>query len=329
MVSISSIFWNDREGRIRGLWRLLLHGFMFLVFVFIIALIFSLVTSVVRERFLPFLPVEYQNNLAMLYSIFVMLLATLLSVYWAGKMLDKRKFSDFGLNLRREGIFDLFSGFIIGGLLITLIFFVEYYLGWVEIKETFVSYYPGSPFYLDILLPLLLYIFVAIEEELLSRGYHLLNLSEALGGLKVFGDKGSLIIAILLSSIIFGGLHISNPDVQLLGIINIIMAGILLALGYIYTGKLNFSIGLHFSWNFFQGNVFGFPVSGVKNIPVSFIVVEQNGNKLWTGGLFGPEGGLLGTLTIILGIIVLSVWTRFHYQGVKNRLNTRKFNSEI
>jgi len=328
MGNKKSIFWNEREGRLRGLWRLLLQALMLIIIAFFIAIILGIITSVIREGFLPVIPEVYEKSLMMLYSVLAMALATLLSVYWAGKMLDKRKFSDFGLTLKKEGLFDLLSGFILGGVLISLIFFIEYYLGWAKIKETFVSFTPESPFYLDILIPLVIYIFVGIEEELVSRGYQLLNLSESLGGMKFLGKTGGLIIATLLSSIIFGGLHISNPDVKLPGIINIVLAGVLLGLGFIYTGKLSFSIGLHISWNFFQGNVFGFPVSGVKELPVSFITIEQNGNELWTGGLFGPEGGLLGTLIIILGILVLLIWTRFRYQRIENRMNTREFSNK-
>ncbi len=61
------------------------------------------------------------------------------------------------------------------------------------------------------------------------------------------------------------------------------------------TGELAFPIGLHIAWNFFQGNVFGFPVSGTTST-TSLIAIEQGGPEIWTGGVFGPEAASWGSL---------------------------------
>jgi membrane protease YdiL (CAAX protease family) len=93
-------------------------------------------------------------------------------------------------------------------------------------------------------------------------------------------------------------------------------AGLLLGLGYLFTGRLGISIGLHFSWNFFQGNVFGFPVSG-RDFGASFVGISQGGPEVWTGGAFGPEAGLLGFLAYGLGGLLVLLWVRGMYGSVR------------
>ena len=71
------------------------------------------------------------------------------------------------------------------------------------------------------------------------------------------------------------------------------LLGAMLGVGLVYTGRLALPIGFHIAWNFFQGGVFGFPVSGGDQ-QVALLTVDDRGPALWTGGAYGPEGGLLG-----------------------------------
>ncbi|MEO1443025.1 MAG: hypothetical protein AAFV33_21670, partial [Chloroflexota bacterium] len=76
--------------------------------------------------------------------------------------------------------------------------------------------------------------------------------------------------------------------------------------------SLAIPVGLHISWNFAQGNIFGFPVSGT-DAGATFIAIEQGGPQLWTGGAFGPEAGLIGLLTILAGMILTVLYIRAAY----------------
>lgn len=193
---------------------------------------------------------------------------------------------------KREGGFfwgaSLKPGFLFGFLLISLVFIIEFGLGWL----TFGELYPHA---LSILMAALVFeILVSIGEEMAFRGYILPDLMKKLG----------LGPAIFLSSLMFAGLHI--PSIMILGmevfntylmVTSMFAAGILLALLYLQ-GGLTMSSGFHFSWNFFQYHVFslreGFGIFGLFAAKPEF-----------TGGHAGPEAGVMGFLAIMLGISII------------------------
>jgi hypothetical protein len=81
--------------------------------------------------------------------------------------------------------------------------------------------------------------------------------------------------------------------------VGIFLAGIFLGYGYVRTRQLWLPIGLHLGWNFCEGVVFGFPVSGLDIYALTRI--EVTGPELWTGGAFGPEAGLIILPALIVG----------------------------
>jgi MYXO-CTERM domain-containing protein len=87
------------------------------------------------------------------------------------------------------------------------------------------------------------------------------------------------------------------------------LAGLLFAVAYLLTRNLWLPIALHFSWNYFQGPVFGFPVSGLR-FPSLLALEISSGALPFSGGSFGPEGGLTGTLATLLGLAILWLWAR-------------------
>ena len=91
--------------------------------------------------------------------------------------------------------------------------------------------------------------------------------------------------------------------------INIVLLGLFLGLPYVLSGELAMPIALHISWNIFQGLIFGFPVSGEYH-NLSIIAIEQAGPQIWTGGAFGPEGGLIGSIASVVGCAFVLLWFR-------------------
>ena len=145
----------------------------------------------------------------------------------------------------------------------------------------------------DFIFSFLLFVCVAISEELFSRGYFLTNLMASMNKYLALG----------ISALLFCLLHIANSNVTFLSMTNIFLAGILLGLPFIYTRQLWFPIALHFSWNFFQGPVFGYSVSGTKTSAI-FITKYSEAN-IWNGGEFGFEGSIVSTFFLVAAIAIV------------------------
>jgi uncharacterized protein len=324
MQTIRAIFWNNQENRLRAFWRLSGQ----LILLLIVTLPVQLITTFIAMGFLMSqenLPPQEladpgnlqayiaQSPFLLLVSSIVTLLAIFISIWLSGRFLDKRPFYDFGFRLSRNWWIDLGFGLFLGALLVSLIFLVQWSAGWISINGTFVTREAQAGFPAAILVPLITFIAVGLQEELFSRGYQLKNMAEGFQGRRISPEM-AIITATILSSIIFGALHILNPNSTFFSSLNIMLAGIfLLAMGFILTGELAIPIGVHITWNFFMGNVYGFPVSGIDFRGATFIDVQQHGPSLWTGGAFGPEGGLLGLAAILLGGALTVLWVRFRY----------------
>jgi membrane protease YdiL (CAAX protease family) len=323
---ILSIFWNDEQRRLRALWRLCVQGVYFgaLLMALIVFLVIAIVIlAILGEAGVLAAPLSRSEVLGMLIVLVAPIepLLRAVSVWLAGLFPDRRRLSDFGVHLSRDWWIDLAFGLALGGFLMGLVFAVELACGWITITGTLEGQLPqlvpgialpNVPFGVAILASLLFFIAVGIGEEFLSRGYHLKNMAEGLGFLT---PKGAIVIATVVSSVIFGLMHANNPNANVISTFNLFLAGIMLATGYILTGELAIPIGLHITWNFFQGNVFGFPVSGL-NAGATVIAIEQGGNDLITGGTFGPEAGLIGIAAMFLGCTLMALWVRVRYGRV-------------
>ena len=304
MLHVWRLFWNGHEGRPRALWRLLGQFVLLLVMITVLGAALTLLL-------LPLGGINLGMDFLVVaaYGAVTTLLATVISIWLAARFLDHRPFADFGLHFGAVWWTDFAFGLLLGALLMAGIFVAELIAGWVTIVGTFRTADPGQPFALAIIPPIALFVSVGIYEEMLSRGYLLLNLAEGLN-LPVVGPRGAVLLAWLLSSVIFGLAHASNPNSTFVSSIGLILAGVFLGLGYVFTGELAIPIGLHITWNFFQGNVFGFPVSGAEFSGTTFVATAQWGPDLWTGGAFGPEGGLVGLLATLIGSLLILLWVR-------------------
>jgi hypothetical protein len=228
-----------------------------------------------------------------------------LSVLIAGRYVDRRRLRDFGFRLDRGWWLDCGFGLALGAGLMTLLFLVYLAAGWVEITGTL---QPRAGFAARFLGLAGVFLIVGVYEELLARGYLLTNAAEGLVGW--VGERGAVAGATALSSLVFGLAHATNPNATALSTVAIVLAGGMLAAGYVLTGELAVPVGLHVTWNLFQGGVYGFPVSGL-GVGASVLAVETSGPRLLTGGAFGPEAGLLGVAAMALGTAAIALWARW------------------
>lgn len=320
---LKRLFWDSEQRRITMLWRIILQALLFLILVSLFPMVAMIIITPMLTAQSGMSPDQLlgESDASPLISspeiFFVlkvsMLLGTLLSVWLAGRFLDRRRFANFGFHLNRNWWSDLGFGLLLGAFLMAVIFLVEWVAGWITVTGTLVmSGEYNQPFLKGFVFSLLYFIAVGIQEELFSRGYQLKNLAEGLRGVPPLGAPGAIVAATLLSSALFGYLHIGNPNATFVSTFNIFLAGIFLAMGFILTGELAIPIGLHITWNFFQGTVFGFPVSGMASA-FSIFGIEQGGDTLITGGMFGPEAGLIGIGAMVLGSILTIGWVKVRY----------------
>jgi uncharacterized protein len=110
-------------------------------------------------------------------------------------------------------------------------------------------------------------------------------------------------LALTISAALFSLMHSNNPAVDIIAMMNLFIGGLLLGINYIFTRNLWFSILLHTLWNFLQGPVLGFAVSGVRL--ESILQPELKGNVLLTGGDFGLEASLLTGIVLMIAVLIL------------------------
>ncbi len=297
MNRISSLFWSPNDRRLRAGWRLVLHLILVVFAIVALEVLLSLAFEDLEETFALGIVEMALNGLAIVAG-----------TLFAARLLDRRPVTDVGLQFSFHWWRDLAYGLFLGAFLMLLIFLVELALGWVTVAEI-LSTNRSVPFGLAILWPLTQFLAVGIYEELVSRGYHFKNIAEGLS-FSPIGRKRAILLAWLISSAVFGLLHAGNPNATVVSTLDLFLAGLFLGLPFLLTDQLAMPIGIHITWNFFQGNVFGFPVSGTSNNETTFIAVQQSGPDLWTGGAFGPEAGLLGLAAIIVGSLLIVWWVK-------------------
>jgi membrane protease YdiL (CAAX protease family) len=328
MKIIASIFWNFDERRIRALWRLVIQTMMVLPIGYLMKYLFLLVAGLIAlaTQTITLAQFDYETIKELFKSfsatiydfpmIAAWFLTILLTVWLAGRFLDRRCFANFGFHFSKNWWIDFGFGLFLGAFLITIVFLIQFIAGWVTITGTFVTKKLDDPFALAILYPFVILMMVAIQEELTSRGYQLTNLAEGLNG-KRLSPHWAIVIASFLSAILFALEHADNAHASALSTFSAFLGGLILALGYILTGNLAIPIGFHFTWNLFQSNVFGSPVSGYTFDSATVIAIERNGPELWIGDAFGPEAGLLTLGAVVLGCLLIVLWVRLRYGRVQ------------
>jgi len=226
------------------------------------------------------------NSINLLYTgICINFFISMVLVFFFRKTIDRKSFKSLGLawsGFSKERVGGFFTGILLTTVIATVLWLMQ-------LLQWFITDVNAE----GLLLVFALLILVAFFEELVFRGYILSNLMDSL-------PKEA---ALFVSAILFAVFHSLNPDFNLIAFINIFIAGLLLGINYIYTKNIWFAVFFHFSWNFFQGPVLGFQVSGIE-LPT---LLQQNskGSVLLTGGKFGLEASWLVTIAMSITVMIL------------------------
>ena len=275
--------------RIKYGWlRAILFFISFFIFIAVFDLIgIAIVSSISEYSFEEYISVTdlLMENKMMLLMMVSQLFGTLFTVWLFQKFVNRESFTSIGLEF--SGYKDDFvSGLLLGVGLIVLGFGTLYIFNFLSVASIQFSL-------IDQLFYLSLFAVVSLNEEIAIRGYILQNLSSSF----------NKYIALVLSSLVFMIMHIGNPNMSAVPLFNLFLAGLLLGVYCIHKNNLWFPIGAHITWNYFQGPVLGFEVSG--NDVDSIFIQSLNGSELITGGEFGFEGSIILTVLMIIGIVYL------------------------
>ena len=272
----------------RGWLRALLFFFTFFIFITLFDLVGIAIVAYYSEYgFEEFIsdPELIMENKMMLLMMVCQLIGTIFTVGLFQKFISREDFVSIGLNFVGFKI-DFYKGLLAGTVLICSGFILLTVLNLTLIDLTYFSFY-------DQIFYFFLFTIVSLNEEIAIRGYILHNLSSSF----------NKYVALIISSLVFMIMHLGNPNIGILPLVNLLLAGIFLGIYTIHKNNLWFPIGAHLTWNYLQGPIFGFEVSGNKIN--SLFEQKPNGHELLTGGNFGFEGSIILTLFLMISIFYM------------------------
>lgn len=233
-----------------------------------------------------------QNLLSLLITLFSFAFISLL-IFFRVKVIEKRSLSSIGFN-KNNWLKKYSLGFLIGLVMMSIIVLILLLFGYITVEKNPIQPV-GVSAISSVLVILFGWIIQGATEEIVTRGW-LLN---------VLSSKYNIGVGLLISSTLFGLMHLTNPNVNYIAVINIIFVGLFYGLYVIKTNDLWSVCGMHSAWNFAQGNIFGFEVSGLDISVGTLIDLNLVENDFITGGVFGPEASIVATFVLLLSIIIL------------------------
>ena len=265
------------------------HGWLRAVLAFLFFLVlyilFSSGVAILFKQFNSNSVPENTSLMGLLVGVIIVNACFLSTAYLFRRFIDRRSFFSLGfewnVKYARNGVF--VALFVIGfGT------FILWGLGYLHF--TVVHFDPAV-----LLFNIVVFALVAFGEEIFFRGYLLANLMQSVNKWLALG----------ISAVFFMFVHLQNPGATLtmLPILSVFFGGLLFGINYIYTRNLWFGIILHFLWNFLQGPVLSYNVSGTA--PTGIFNHNIAGPGILTGGIFGFEGSIICIALSVVSIIVL------------------------
>ncbi|WP_195529193.1 CPBP family intramembrane glutamic endopeptidase [Streptococcus parasanguinis] len=232
---------------------------------------------------------EFFFHYILYYELFSFVFILLLFIFWV-KVIEKNSLSTLGF-VKRNWLKYLGWGILLSLLQMGVIALVYQVggIGTFELNELSLE---------PILFILGLFPFWLLQggtEEVATRGWLLTRIAA----------RTNLPLAIGISSSLFGILHLGNAGVTFLSVLNIILDGVLAGLLFIYTDSIWLVVAQHGTWNYVQGNLLGFQVSGTGADASIFSFTMGTGPDWLTGGEFGAEGSIITTLVLLLSVVIV------------------------
>lgn len=215
------------------------------------------------------------------------------------RLAEKRGLATTGM-ARQGATRNYLRGLLVGLVLFGTAVAVLALLGFVTLEDTTGA--AGGAGVAGALFLLLAWMVQGAAEELLARGFVL----------PIVGARWGTVAGIVISSSLFSLLHFFNPNVSLLAFVNLFLFGVFAALYALYEGSLWGIFAVHSVWNWAQGNLFGFEVSGINVQSAIIFDFAEAGPNWLTGGPFGPEGGAVVTAVLTIACILVFVAQRRH-----------------
>lgn len=254
---------------------------------------FSLVISFLVNSFSPGNGIasiqEFFYHYFLYYELFSFVIILFLFMFWV-KVIEKNALSSLGF-VKRNWLKYLAWGILLSLLQMGVIALVYQVSGIGSFVLNELSLEP-------LLFILGLFPFWLLQggtEEVATRGWLLTRIA----------TRTNLPLAIAISSSLFGILHMGNAGVTFLSILNIILDGVLAGLLFIYTDSIWLVVAQHGTWNYVQGNLLGFQVSGTSADASIFSFTMGDGPDWLTGGAFGAEGSIITTLVLLVSLVIV------------------------
>jgi len=221
--------------------------------------------------------------------------AVALAIGWlCATFFEKLPFRSLGAAFTRGWLTHFIVGILVGGITFAVAALVGMASGGLRFRLNTDAGIPTIA--MTVAVSFLIFAAAAAFEEALLRGYML----------QTFIRSDLTLFAVLLTSMIFATLHNANPGSTWLSWLNTFLAGIWLAVAYLKTRDLWFPLGIHLSWNWVMGSVFGIEVSGLTDIIQAPLMREADTGPTWlTGGDYGLEGGVICTVALLVSTVAI------------------------
>lgn len=290
-MTFQTVFYNPM-GRLRSGWRLLIFALLFVILLFVLTASIRVFYVLAVRAFPGRSPGRFVGDI--IFRL-ILLVAALSAGFICTRWLEGLPWRALGLSFHVRWWRDLIVGSLIGISSLALATAIATAGGGLSFTVS------GRAALLQVgqtlILSAILFVFAALSEESLFRGYPLQTLTRA----------NLAWLAVFITSVPFAAVHLRNPNVVAgFTFINTALAGVWLAVAYLRTRSLWFPLGVHWAWNWALGSLFGLPVSGMTNLAPHPLLRGADLGPAWlTGGSYGIEGGLAGTVTLLVSTIFI------------------------